>query len=486
MHFRIGMIIGGCLSATLVFAAGFSDIKNSSFQNAVEYLQGKGVIGGYPDGTFGPNFALNRAELLKMLVLSKEENPQVTQYHNCFPDVTQEWFAPYVCYAKEQGWISGYADGSFKPGQTVKTEEAIKMLIESYGYHANQSSSVGAYADANPSAWYAPYVNIVKQMNIIENVDNTIGIGHPMTRGSASDMIYRGILARRQGNSFRTGRFRGGVVTRGGGPENPIITFNDIVKTYGDSSFTLSALSNSTGHITYASSDTSVATINGSTVSIIGAGSTTLTATQEPEGRFSGGTAVARLTVNGIAPTITFGNLTKSYIDPNFTLAPTSNSAGAFTFSSGNIDLVTIAGSTADIVGYYGTTTISASQAASGNYAAGSASMTLTVFLTYCIASPCIAGTCVPTLQGALTDDNFICTDCADGYSGTLCEEYADNCSSLGYCNSGDCVADSDGGHCENCAPCLTGDRCQTAIINCEAQAPMILACVDPAMSLVD
>lgn len=485
MHFRIGCFIGACLSTTLVLAAGFSDIQHSRYQNAIEYLQGKGIIAGYADGSFGADLPVNRAELLKMLVLSKEEHPSMEQYHDCFPDVAQEWFAPFVCYAKEKEWVSGYPDGLFKPGQTVKTEEAIKMLIKSYGYRANQSSSVGAYADADPSAWYAPYMNIVKQMNIMDDVDNTIGIGHPMTRGTASDMMYRGILARRQGNAFHTGRFRGAVVTRGGGPENPIITFNDIVKTYGDSSFTLSALSNSTGHITYTSSDTSVATINGSTVSIIGTGSTTLTATQAPEGRFSGGIAVARLTVNGIAPTITFGNLTKSHIDANFTLAPTSNSAGAFTFSSGDTGLVTIAGSTADIVGYYGTTTISASQAASGNYAAGSASMTLTVFFTYCIASPCIAGTCVPTLQGALTDDNFICTDCVDGYSGTLCEEYADNCSSLGYCNSGECIPDANGGSCANCAPCLTGDRCQTAIINCEAQVPMILACVDPVMSRI-
>lgn len=483
MHFRIGILIGACLSATLVLAAGFNDIQHSRYQNAIEYLQGKGVIGGYADGSFGVDLPVNRAELLKMLVIAKGVDVSSETYHDCFPDVAQEWFAPFVCYAKEEGWVSGYADGSFKPGQTVKTEEAIKMLIESYGYRANQSSSVQAYKDVDPRAWYAPYITIVRQMNIIEGADDTIGIGQTMTRGGVSDMIYRGILARRQGNGFLTGRFRGTLLEGGGGASTPTISFNDITKTYGDASFTLSALSNSLGHITYSSSNTNVATINGSTVTIVGAGTTTITATQVADGRFAAGTADADLTVQGIAPAITFGNLTKSYIDANFTLSPTSDSPGAFTFTSGNTGLVTIAGSTADIVGFYGTTTITANQAASGNYAAGSASMTLTVFVTYCIASPCITGTCVPTLQGSLTDDNFVCTDCADGYSGTLCEEYADNCSSLGYCNSGECIPDAGGGSCANCAPCLTGDRCQTAIINCEAQAPMILACVDPLMS---
>ena len=185
-----------------------------------------------------------------------------------------------------------------------------------------------------------------------------------------------------------------------------------------------------------------------------------------------------------ISPTISFGDVTKSHIDDDFTLAPDSDSAGAFTFTSDNTDLVTVSGDTASIIGTHGTAVITAQQAANGAYAAGSATMTITVFNTYCIAAPCITGTCVPTLEGSLTDDNFVCTDCAEGYSGDLCNEYSDNCSEPGYCNSGECIADSDGGSCANCAPCLTGDRCQTAIINCESAAPSpILLCMERNVS---
>lgn len=242
-----------------------------------------------------------------------------------------------------------------------------------------------------------------------------------------------------------------------------------MLKTYGDPSFSVSALSDSPGAIAYTSGNTNVATINGNTITIVGAGTAVITASQEAAGDFAAQAASATLTVNGIAPAITFNNLTKSYIDPNFTLSATSDSPGAITYASGNTSLVTISGTTADIVGTYGTVTITANQQASGNYAAGSASMTLTVFYTYCISSPCLfGGECIPTLEGALTDDNFVC-DCPDDTSGETCEMYDDNCEAPSYCNSGECIPDATGGSCGNCAACLEGDRCQTAIINCSS-----------------
>ncbi len=264
----------------------------------------------------------------------------------------------------------------------------------------------------------------------------------------------------------------------------PSISFNDVTKGYGDADFSLLPTSNSTGGFSYTSSNEDVATVSGNVVTITGVGTTTITATQQADGLYASGSATASLTVNGIAPTITFGDLTKSRIDPNFTLGATSDSPGAITYTSGNTGLVTISGTTADIVGTHGTTTITASQAASGNYAAGSAFMTLTVFHTYCIAAPCLfGGTCVPTLEGALTDDNFVC-ECPDDTSGDDCGIYDDECEEPGYCNSGECIPDYSGGACGNCAPCLEGDRCQTAILNCQqATLPAPLVCLDEHMT---
>ncbi len=497
---RIGIVLC-CASITQsTWAFGLSDITGHPAQDAIDYLFAHEIIGGYPDGTFKPDRTVNRAELLKILVANDGTHPAAGDFHDCFPDVHEEWFAAYVCYAKERGWVQGYPDGTFRPDDTVNAAEAIKMILAALGLLPNRSSA-SSVAGIDPAAWYAPYIDTAIGYGIV--VEKDFDAVRDITRGDVAGMIYRFLLqsAGRSGATSESSISSSSVFIRprgGGGGGNrvdnsemstPVITFEDMTKTYGDANFTLTTLSNSTGYFTYSSGNTTVATIAGNTVTIVGVGTATITATQAAAGSFRSNSATATLTVQGIAPSITFGNLTKSHIDENFTLSPTSNSPGSFTFVSGNTSLVSIVGSTADIVGAYGTTTITANQAASGIYAAASKTMTMTVYLTYCVAAPCMnGGTCTPTFSGNLTadTDNMLCS-CPEGASGTYCEMTAENCSAIGYCNSGECIPDASGGACGNCAPCLTGDRCQTAIINClsEALVPIDLMCVEERMSKV-
>ena len=88
--------------------AAFSDVSGSNpHKTAIEYLQTHNVLQGYEDGTFRPDFSVNRAELVKIVVAGQGINPDANTHKNCFSDVGTEWFAPYICYAKAQGWIQG-------------------------------------------------------------------------------------------------------------------------------------------------------------------------------------------------------------------------------------------------------------------------------------------------------------------------------------------------------------------------------------------
>ncbi len=160
----------------------------------------------------------------------------------------------------------------------------------------------------------------------------------------------------------------------------PTITFADIIKNYGAAGFTLAPLSDSSGTFTFTSSDTAVATISGNTVTLGNAGATTITAVQAQSGNFQEKTVTATLTVNTIAPTIiALINIAKNAADAPFLLPdPTSNSAGAFSFTSTNAAVATVTGRTVLITGP-GTTTIISTQAANGNYKSGSGVTTLTV-----------------------------------------------------------------------------------------------------------
>jgi hypothetical protein len=148
--------------------------------------------------------------------------------------------------------------------------------------------------------------------------------------------------------------------------------------------------SNSLGAFTFTSSNTAVATItvnNGvSSINVIGGGTTTITATQAASGGYASSVVTASLTVTVVLPT--FGTFTLPYdelVYQNQTITrvltpPTSNSSGAFTFTSSNTAVATITVnngvSSINVIGA-GITAITATQAASGIYASSPVAVSL-------------------------------------------------------------------------------------------------------------
>jgi len=97
--------------------------------------------------------------------------------------------------------------------------------------------------------------------------------------------------------------------------QNQTITFAPLpAKTYGDPAFSLSAIASSGLPVSYTSSNTSVATVSGTTVTIVGAGSAVITASQGGNAVYNPATAVARtLTVNKAALTVRAADATRPY-----------------------------------------------------------------------------------------------------------------------------------------------------------------------------
>ena len=160
---------------------------------------------------------------------------------------------------------------------------------------------------------------------------------------------------------------------------NPTIVFNDVTKNFGDIDFDLVASSNSSGTFSFTVSDTSVATISDTTITIIGGGSTIVTLNQAEVNNYNAGVATMTLTVNRGTTTITFNNLTKTYGDPNFDFSATSLSSGAMTFTISNTSIATMVNSTTASIAAVGTSTVEVEQAADSNYNSLTATMTLTI-----------------------------------------------------------------------------------------------------------
>lgn len=169
---------------------------------AIEYLAAKGIIQGYPSGVFAPERSINRAEFLK-IVLEAKGFTSDQSYANCFSDVKTEWYAPYVCYAKKQGYIEGYPDStkqrsewSFRPDQTVNKVEAIKILLTIMG--ESPLSSASSYRDVATNAWYAPYVAKAESLGLLMETSFLLP-GENMTRAKISEITYRLLYIREKG-----------------------------------------------------------------------------------------------------------------------------------------------------------------------------------------------------------------------------------------------------------------------------------------------
>jgi hypothetical protein len=159
-------------------------------------------------------------------------------------------------------------------------------------------------------------------------------------------------------------------------------TFTIAAKRLGSAPFVLTPpTSNSAGAFTYSSANASIATISGSTVTVVGVGTTTITAVQAANAGYGSTTITATFTVTELEPP-TFGSFnvpSKMMGSLPFQLtAPTSNSGGAFSFTSSNTAVATISGTTVTVVGA-GVSTITATQAAFGTFASGSTTATFTV-----------------------------------------------------------------------------------------------------------
>lgn len=147
------------------------------------------------------------------------------------------------------------------------------------------------------------------------------------------------------------------------------ITFNSLPnKLVNDAAFTLSATSSVALPVSYTSSNTAVATVSGNTVTIVGAGVTTITASQPGDASYHAATSVSQtLTVNKIDQNITFAAITdKTVGDPAFALTASTTSSLPVSFSTVS-NKITINGAQVSIVSA-GRVTVTATQTGNANY----------------------------------------------------------------------------------------------------------------------
>ncbi len=256
---------------------------------------------------------------------------------------------------------------------------------------ALNSGTISPSFAAGITSYMATVSHVTESIKVTPTVDDataTVTVnGTSVTSGSASEAITLSVgsntisilVTAPDGTTTKTYTVS---VTRLKGDQT--ISFSALPsKTVGDVAYSLTATGGASGNaVSYTSSNTAVATISGSTVTIIGAGTTTITASQAGNANYNAATDVPQtLTVAKAAQSISFAALAgKIFGDAVFNLTASGGGSGnAITYVSSNTAVATISGSTVTLVGV-GSADIIASQAGNANYnAATDVSQTLTV-----------------------------------------------------------------------------------------------------------
>lgn len=178
-------------SATLTSQL-FNDLsEDDSSYPAVSYLYKQGTVQGYPDGTFQPDRTVSRVESLKFIFVGLEQ-PVSSKLKASYKDTEPKgWYASYLATASSKGVVQGYPDGTFKPNQGVNRVEFLKMLFTTVEVSVDPVVTEDPYDDVNNLSWYAPYVAYSKEMNLFPVTGHNFNPSQPMSRLEVAEVIYR-------------------------------------------------------------------------------------------------------------------------------------------------------------------------------------------------------------------------------------------------------------------------------------------------------
>ena len=136
----------------------YSDVAATSWYNtAVSTLSSMGIITGYPDGTFRPNAAITRAEFAAIAARFDNDGDKTAAK---FSDIATHWAKDEISIAYNNGWITGYPDGTFGPQRSITRAETATMInrvidrVPSEESHLLSRGVMQIWPDANPGDWF--------------------------------------------------------------------------------------------------------------------------------------------------------------------------------------------------------------------------------------------------------------------------------------------------------------------------------------------
>jgi len=153
----------------------FKDVPEDHWaREEIEYMATTDVMPGYPDGTYKPDMRLKRGDMIVLMMYAFDIEPTKAT-EKVFEDVyPSNWAAGYLKKAKDLGVITGYPDGTFRPGKIVTRAEAIALATRldsiSNPESLKEMESADLYNDVPVNHWAANNVSHAKNKKMLTYV----------------------------------------------------------------------------------------------------------------------------------------------------------------------------------------------------------------------------------------------------------------------------------------------------------------------------
>lgn len=171
----------------------FPDVYNEETKMYIKHLRDMGIVNGRPDGMFGPDANVTRAEFMVMILKALGKDIDSNIKNTNYSDVEGHWAKGFMLNGVKEGIIKGYEDGTLRPDSNIRLAEVSTIIANSYDFKTNNE---GVYSKLNSGKWYSDFVKKMFDsgvLNINDSLYNSFDEDLSLEREFCAMMISRAI-----------------------------------------------------------------------------------------------------------------------------------------------------------------------------------------------------------------------------------------------------------------------------------------------------
>ncbi|MBU5443345.1 chitobiase/beta-hexosaminidase C-terminal domain-containing protein [Paenibacillus sp. MSJ-34] len=169
-----------------------TDIAGHWAESYIKRAAAKGIVSGYPDGTFKPDHPVTRAEFTVMLAGALKLEGQGAALTFTDHEQIGEWARQAVAQAVQAGIVDGYNDGSFRPNAQITRVEMAAMIARALQLQLNANASTGFADDEAIPQWAKGAVEAIRKLGIVDGRGgNRFVPNETATRAEATVILLR-------------------------------------------------------------------------------------------------------------------------------------------------------------------------------------------------------------------------------------------------------------------------------------------------------